>query len=580
MAGLNKIFVNNFLVQNFFDRDNPIYKMCVIERDDNGKRLVEIDNPMFTFHTSKTEFQDEHAKMNPLFIPKEQVEQQNVPYRELFGHMNDHISANDTDKGRVQKYARNFRNCIQRNNQYGLKKMHSHPFFHGTDADIADHYIERWMQENKEDMHGNPTLTKGFFDIESDVIDHMGFPDEEEAPCITNAISYHYKETDTTYGFFLRNAARENPQIAPFEADIDNFIDYMKEEYGINNLEIQFFDTELELILHFFKVVNEVDRPDTLGAWNLSYDFRTLLGRIKKLTAADPALVMCPVEFVEKNLQGCYYYKDQRAKDIDKKGDFAQVNGFTQWIDQMIIYAKIRATMGKKESYALDAVLNDEINARKVSLDNTSIKYMPYKNYRKFAEYSIIDTYRLRQLDDKIQDIDLMYALVTMTSTRMVKALTKTTSLRNLIEKFFNEQGIILSNNPNQNAMIRSKEVQSKFKGAFVADPNLMLPVGVQCDIGQMSKVFNNVFDLDLASLYPHIILATNIDGGTLYFHLVIHKDGITEENDDGEEVMKNFAPEFMESLSSRDLVTIGYKWCDLPNLDEIVNDLEELGII
>jgi DNA polymerase elongation subunit (family B) len=229
------------------------------------------------------------------------------------------------------------------------------------------------------------------------------------------------------------------------------------------DVNIQFFNTEVELVKWFFHIVNEIDRPDIMMAWNIRFDFVTISNRLTKL-GYEPASIICPLEF--QSYRNSYYYTDMRAKDIAEKKDYIEVNGYTQYSDQMINFAKLRVGT-KYESYSLDAIAQATIGASKVDLQGYSIKDVAYKDYKLFMKYAMVDTFRLSQIEDKEEDVDMLYALSIITMTRINKVLTKTTSLRNLAAKFFFDQGYIIGNNPNINRMEMNKKISAKFRGAL-----------------------------------------------------------------------------------------------------------------
>ena len=109
-----------------------------------------------------------------------------------------------------------------------------------------------------------------------------------------------------------------------------------------------------------------------------------------------------------------------------------------------------------------------------------------------------------------------------------------------------------------------------------------MQAVGIMVNGRRLSTIFRYVFDLDLSSLYPHIILSTNIDTETTLCSMRIERQGYTEEVDNGDTkvtVPINFAPLFMDTMSSRDTIKIMEKWCGMPGFEQILDDLEKLGI-
>lgn len=537
--------------------------ICVVEKDNETqeKKTIIIENPEIDFYVSKPEFKDKHKLERPLFPKIAEVDKITCKYSQLFPTMMEAIKRLDVDaKGEPTKqavqYITLFKTSVINNDAYGLKKMHSHPMIFNSDMEIEDIYIQKWKRENPESINTGE-LSKAYFDIESDVINLLGFPDEFEAPCKTSAISYFFNNKLWAM-LSLDIELRNNDHIKDFMTRTSEFSDKLRSKYNIpSNIEIkfEFFNLEIDMIKFFFNLVNEVDKPDVCMAWNLSYDFNTLKNRIDKLGYFS-SNIMSSKKFNDINACQSYYYVDKRAKDISGKGDYSKVSSGTQFIDQMLVFAKIRVTMGKRESYALDAILYEELKANKVDLEDTDIKHVMYDDYDKFVEYSLIDTYRLHQLEEKNKDMDLIYSLMMMTSTRYNKVLTKTTSLKNLIAEFEFNRGIILANNPNQNHLVSSNKTEEKesFKAAFVANPNLIDPqMGVTMKNGLNNPyIFDFVIDFDLASLYPHILLSNNISTETMYFKI------------EDPEVLN-----YMEIMTAKDLLQVGNKYFDLPPISE-----------
>ena len=284
------------------------------------------------------------------------------------------------------------------------------------------------------------------------------FPDPTIAPCPVDAISY-YNEVDNTLFAFLLNAVElQNPNIEPFIKDrMDDFIKEKEEEftamankhfkYGKKlKIKIEFFDKELDLLKAFFRQVNSEDvSPDILLAWNQSFDFQTVMNRIKFL-GAEPAEIMCPSWF---DIKQVYYREDTNAKDLKKKRDRYAITSDVMFSDLMFNYIQLRASMAAKDSYALDAILHDEIGDSKVDLEGISIQDLTYVDYEKFVYYSLKDTFSIFVLDSKIGDTDQLYGISMKTRTRFSKGMTKTTSLRNFAINFYETNGWVLSNNRN-----------------------------------------------------------------------------------------------------------------------------------
>ena len=170
----------------------------------------------------------------------------------------------------------------------------------------------------------------------------------------------------------------------------------------------------------------------------------------------------------------------------------------------------------------------------------------------------------MQHLEKNNKDIDLLYALSILTETRMNKAMTKTTSLKNMAAKFFKEQGYVMSNNRNvdygEDRSQDDTEKKEKFRGAYVADPMLLDNAGINVLGIPSNRIFEKVCDLDLSSLYPSIMLTFNVDTYTQHGKLVIDRgDGV------------DVSDAFTDSVHTRNHVAIGRDWFSLPSVEEMI---------
>ena len=484
-------------------------KIIIIEVVNGQKQFRVIDDPDITFNISKLEFIDKHATEELVFLPVEEVEEFTCKYHTMFGSMYK-LLERDPNAVRKIKYQKIFKRAYQNRNMWDFRKLHSHPMFHGSDIDIVDHYIDRWYEEFDVELDRTYSLKKAYFDIEVDTYKLAGFPEPELAPRPINAITYFFKETGRMWIGITPNSQFINEameQLVPLQQYIaDKFFEKYADDKDLKlaqyntmkSCDMEFVETELDLVRKFLYQVNEVDRPDVISAFNIHFDFNTIFNRLKNVYSIPPASLFCPEDF--QSIRNAYYYEDKRAKDITEKKDYILVNGYTIWQDQMLNYARLRKS-DRKDSWSLDATAKNEINANKIDLAPYNITDVYYKNPELFIDYSGNDTLHLSRIEDNTGDLDILYALHQITRTRFDKVLTKTTSLRNMAAVFFRRQGQILSNNKNMNKLVREDKIKIKFRGAFVACPNLMSPVGLKINGRRLRNIFKLVFDLDLSSL-------------------------------------------------------------------------------
>jgi hypothetical protein len=127
--------------------------------------------------------------------------------------------------------------------------------------------------------------------------------------------------------------------------------------------------------------------------------------------------------------------------------------------------------------------------------------------------------------------------------------------------------------------------------GAFVGDPNLNLPEGIEINGHQSKYIFENVFDQDFSALYPSI-RALNLDPSTLlgkFFWIDkeikdklienFQYDGLfsSSKNEESEKVGEtdDLGPTFTDSLLSRNWSKIGEKFFLLPSAEELIKKIK-----
>ena len=563
------------------------------------KRVIKQENPSIVYHVTKPEHQADH-KLAELAYPAEKCDEYESPIDQVDRHVAELT-------GQMAYYNETRGPGANRRR----RKLHDNIWLHGSDANVVDSYIDRFMEYYKDCLDTTSPLDLAFADIEVDPVDHVGFPDEFEAPVPVNLISYFHAPTKKLTQFIGRFSVLENPLIAEFEADLEmnnlrvlaevnraplekerrdkegnklppllpkdtpweiilgklGLAEGVEDENGIEvdpdpecqavlrcvEVEFRFFDDELSLIRDFLHQVNEVDRPDIISWWNMRFDANTLMNRLRKL-GCDPEYEFTPKDFRPWVLAD--YSQDTFNTEPTDNGDVFTVTSYTIWNDQMLLYAQLRKASGKKESYGLDFTLQSELKESKYEYEG-SIRDLAYRDFMSFIIYGAIDVVPMAALEAKTEDIALAYQLSMTTRTRFHKIMKKTICLRNLAAMFYRERGLILSNNRNRN---KERTDSAQFRGAFVADPKLMGHNGILVGGQPSDRVFDDVVDFDATSLYPSIILATNIDASGQIGRLVIPQDDGTDAD----------SSLLVETWASGDMVEVGREWLGLPGVAEL----------
>lgn len=539
-----------------------IYKDC----DTGYKYFEDIIDPDYEYFIAKPNDRVNYPRM---YIDKRNVDSFKVKHRDLEKDIASRL-------GLKEFYYENIRNGNMSEN----KKIHLHPDVFNSDMNIEDHYRYRFDKEYKNE----PFIpTKAYFDIEADTIHMVGdFPELGECPI--NAISLITESEKIIDVFLLRT--KGNPQIAEFEKECVSgsifgefqqfLIDYVGEGL-INKYELQFNlrfhfydeDKEIDLISDLFAAINYY-KPDFALAWNMSFDIPYIIERIKNL-GFDPKNIMCHPDFRFKCAS--YYIDERNRNEFEERCDEARIASYTSYQDPMIHFASRRKNESKFISYSLDSIGEDIAKMHKLDYKHitTNIAELPYKDYKIFVFYNIIDTIVMKGIEHVAEDINYIFNKCNLNNTRYSKCHRQTVYLTNRGIKFFNSKGFIMGNNVNK----YNPKPTEKFPGAFVADMSKINNYSRFKIYGKFVDIFDNLIDFDYSSLYPSIIRQFNIAPYTQ-----IGKLNIPNKVHDRENIglLKYWTREsmFMEDMSSQIWLEICTRWFNLANYTELYNEVQE----
>jgi len=161
----------------------------------------------------------------------------------------------------------------------------------------------------------------------------------------------------------------------------------------------------------------------------------------------------------------------------------------------MIQFASRRKGQSKFLSFSLDYIGEHIAGVRKLDYKaiTTNIAELPYKSYKTFVFYNIIDTIVQYCIEMKTKDIDYVFGKALLNNTRYSKTHRQTVYLTNRAAKVFDAQGFIIGNNANK---FNSKP-DEKFPGAFVADPEKVNNTSRMQIYGLFINLFDNCVDFD-----------------------------------------------------------------------------------
>lgn len=487
------ITIMNTLCKNFKDNHERTHEGLILVYKDNTTGLKykeEIEDPLYTYYIAKP---DARVSYNRLFEEKDKLE----PVEAVHRYIDKDIAENT---GNMRFYKDNQTTGNFRENA----KLHAIPDVFRSDMNIEDYY--RFLFSKTYTNEPGP-VTKSYLDIEVDTLYMSGdFPEPGECP--VNAVTLILPYMNKVFTFLLEED--RNPQIIDFKKSVEDGSVFPElkafvinavggqeraEHFGIDKFEYNFLiyqkHKEIYLIKDVFAAINNF-KPDFCLAWNMSFDIPYLIARIQRL-GARPEEIICHPDF---NLKYCDYFVDERMKnELAERGDFANISSYTVYIDQMIQYASRRKGRSRPLSFSLDYTGETVAKVKKLDYKHitTNISELPYKDYKTFVFYNIMDVVVQVCIEAKTGDIDYMFSKSIVNNTRYSKVHRQTVYLTNRGIKEFDKSGLIMGNNVNK----FNPPPTDKFPGAFVADMTRIKDTSKMRICGIPISVFDNLNDFD-----------------------------------------------------------------------------------
>ena len=301
------------------------------------------------------------------------------------------------------------------------------------------------------------------YDIECEM--DSGLPDVEKSENELTAIGLHDSATDHYWVLIMDKAGK------------------MKESKNGNRTVIPFRD-ERDMCLKYLELYEYIN-PTIVTGWNIDYfDTPYLYNRIKRILGVKHANRLSPI--------GECFWSPYR------KRFFMAGVSYLDYIHLYKIY-----TFGELDNYRLDTVAMKELGRGKVEYSG-NLDDLFKNDIEKFIEYNLVDVELVAGLDKKLQFIDLCKGICTAGHVPYEDFVYSSKYLEGALLCYLKRKNIVAPNKPadRQERMDAIRENgEEKFIGAYVKAPI----------VGK----YDWIYDLDLTSLYPSIIMTTNISPET-----------------------------------------------------------------
>ena len=300
-----------------------------------------------------------------------------------------------------------------------------------------------------------------FFDIET-AKDENGYSTIQDTRTAITSIAYYDKTGNDRRVLILD----EQNRIKEREIQGDGY-----------TLEI--FRDERDLLTRFINKFAEI-QPTVITGWNTDgYDIPYLLGRTKKVLGAQAIRKFSPAGIV----------------DYNPKKEKWKIFGVSS-LDYLKLYKNFTYT--ELPNYRLDTVAKKELGKGKVEYDG-DLDTLFTQDIHKFAFYNMTDTDLVYELDEKLQLINLARTICHKGHVPYEDVYYASKYLDGAAIVDLKRNGLVAPNK--QFRFIEEETAADALAGAYVMPP--------------VPGLYKWIYDLDLTSLYPSIIMTLNISPET-----------------------------------------------------------------
>ena len=305
-----------------------------------------------------------------------------------------------------------------------------------------------------------------FFDIECEMLDDMSEEGLKKANKKITSIAWYDKQVDE-WGIVILDE---------------------KNHFGTNiktktNKKIIPCRNEGELLAKFLEIFRDID-PDILVGWNSDYfDIPYLYYRMCNVLGQDVARYLSPIGYVRETP----WFKDQ----------YIQIAGIES-LDYMRLHKKF--SWKDEPSFKLDAIGEKYAGLNKIEYDGNLDKLFD-DDPLKFIQYNFRDVEILKVLDEKLEYISLVKNLAHKGKHNYSEVYANTKTQDGAISAYLLSKKIVPP------AKDRNPLSKKNYAGGYLFCPK--------------AGIYNYVFDEDLTSLYPSIIMTINIGKETMVGRII-----------------------------------------------------------
>jgi DNA polymerase elongation subunit (family B) len=352
------------------------------------------------------------------------------------------------------------------------------PYGNDSDNEKGIHFADMKAHQKflieKYGTNDEPSTTHSevFFDIETEMLDSLTEEGIRKAPKMVTSIAWYDKQADQ-WGILI--------------LDKKNQLKHTKAK----NKEIIPVQHEEDLLYKWIEKMEEI-QPDILVGYNSDhFDIPYLYYRTCNVLGKEFADRMSPIKKVISGLtrhEGTI--KGKNFQEVDIKGlsslDYMRMHQKYSWADE--------------PSWKLDAIGEKYAGINKIEYDG-NLDTLFETDIQKFIQYNFVDVEILVKLDENLEYLSLTKNIAHKGKHLYHEIYANTVTQDGAISAYLLGKGIVP---PNKDPHINYTD---SYAGGYLFCPK--------------AGIYNYVFDEDLTSLYPCIIMSLNIGKETLMGYIV-----------------------------------------------------------
>ena len=294
---------------------------------------------------------------------------------------------------------------------------------------------------------------------------------------------------------YIRKAPKPITSIAWYDKEVDQWAIVILDKKGqlkhtkSKNKEIIPFKHEADLLDTFLSKMEDI-KPDMLIGYNSDYfDIPYLYWRICKVLGEQEAKRLSPIEQIRRKIATI-------DNNFHIKNMYVDIGGIES-MDYMRLHKKY--SWEDEPSWKLDAIGEKYVGINKIEYEG-SLDRLFEEDIHKFIQYNFVDVEILVELDKKLQYLDLTRNLAHKGKIRYQEVYASSKIHDGALSSYLWKNKIIPPNRP-------SGVAKRNYAGGFLFCPK--------------AGLYKYMFDEDLTSLYPSIIMSLNAGRETVVGRIV-----------------------------------------------------------